>query len=78
MKHEHPLIDLDAAKYQLHCGVEVLGAIHAALEKGDCTPESYADAVFGGYDYLRTLTGEISECIEDCFKQQRAEKEAQA
>ena len=34
MAHRFPMEELDTASYSLKCGVELLGALHTAIEEG--------------------------------------------
>lgn len=78
MKHEYPLMDLDIARIWLRWGVAILEVFCIASAEGHSCPANFADALYGVHDYLRTVSDEISESVDDCFVQRRAEKEMKA
>lgn len=78
MKHECPLMDLDIARSRLRWGIAALEALSIAVAEGHSCPANFADAMFGVHDYLRTVSDEISDCVDDCFEQRKKEKEMKA
>lgn len=56
--------DMDDLQYRLTCGAEMVWAVHECINIGSCAPESYNDALYGAYRYLRGLCDEMREAID--------------
>lgn len=76
MAHRFPMETLDTASYSLKCGVDLLGALHTAIEEGSFKAESYTDAIHAVWILLNGISNEIAGCVEDYYEQQRKYKEA--
>lgn len=71
MTCKYPLGALDSARSRLKCGVDLLLALHTAIEEGGFSADSYTDALFAVWDYLDGVSKEISSCVDDHFAQLR-------
>ena len=69
------LFDVEKLQSRLSCGVNVLDAIHTAMEKGDARPEYYLDGLFGVLLYLYDLNKELKKYADTCFEARRNDKE---
>ena len=60
--------DLENDSFRLSCAVKMLDAIHCAMTEGCHAPESYTDALFSAYEYLREISDAIAGRIREIFK----------
>lgn len=72
MEYKCPFIDLDTARFRLRCGTAALNALYVSVAEDD---PFLADAIYGVYDYLRIVSDEISNGIDDCFEFWKKERE---
>lgn len=54
-------LELEMAQIQLHSGLDLLHTVHEAMAERPDNQTDYADAVYGVYDYLRTVEGLLAE-----------------
>lgn len=73
--HKFPIESLDTASYSLKCGVDLLNALHTAIDEGPFKAEDYKDALFAAWSFLDDVSREISSCINDYYEQCKKEKE---
>ena len=69
---KYPMCDLDDIQFRMECGVGILEALHECVEHGELEAQSYADALFGAYDYLSGLTREMRTAVDDLFSERKA------
>lgn len=60
---EKDIFDADRISRQIRCGVNALDAVYTAMENGPSKPEEYIDALFGVWNYLDGLCGQLQEAI---------------
>ena len=57
---------VDDLNFKLACGVNLLSAIHEAMECGQMEASSYTNGLFGVYDYISTIQEEIQAVLDSC------------
>lgn len=57
---------VDDLNFKLACGVNILGAIHEAIEYGSLDAISYKDGLFGVYDYIGIIQEQIQAVLDNC------------
>lgn len=70
---KYPMCEMDDICFRLSCGVGMIAAVHECIEHGDFQEISYADALFGAYDYMSGLVKEMRSVIDSSFSEAREE-----
>ena len=70
------LSDMDDLQFRVKCGVNMISALHECNEHGDFQPRSYADALYGAWDYLDSLSREMRSHIDAVYLENRKQREA--
>ena len=55
------MLNLDMACVQLHSGLDMLHTVQEAMAERPDRQTNYAEALYGVYDYLKTLENNIAE-----------------
>ena len=55
--------DLDDLQYRMHCGVDILYAVHECMESGTSNAKDYTDALFGACLYMESISKEIESLV---------------
>ena len=58
------LIDLDGLCVRMQNALDLLYAVYAAENQGDLPHEFSANAIFGAWDYMCSITRDIEETIK--------------
>lgn len=58
------MLDLEMAHVQLHSGLDMLYTVQEAMAEHPDKETSYAEALYGVYDYLTLVEGKIAEIAE--------------
>lgn len=67
------LTDLDGLQTELHCGIEAVGAIQELLDgAGNCSVQSYSDALFCAFCYLKDASNKMREVIDGALAAKKA------
>ena len=56
-------ITIDMAQIQLHNGLDLLYTVHEAMAERPDKQTDYASALYGVYDYLKTVESEMADAI---------------
>lgn len=70
------LSDMDALQFRVECGVDIVSALHECIEHGDFQPRSYANALYGAWTYLDSLSKEMRSRIDAAYSEVRKQREA--
>ena len=54
--------------FKLACGVNLLSALHEAIEYGKTDAESYKDGLFGAYEYISDIQEQIQAVVDGCYE----------
>lgn len=55
------MLNLDMACVQLHSGLDMLYTVQEAMAERPDKQTNYAEALYGVYDYLKTIENNIAE-----------------
>lgn len=70
------LSDMDDLQFRVECGVNMISALHECIEHGDFQPRNYANALYGAWDYLDSLSREMRNRIDAVYSENRKQREA--
>lgn len=70
------LSDMDDLQFRVECGVDIVSALHECIEHGDFQPRNYANALYGAYVYLNSLSEEMRSRIDAAYSEVRKQREA--
>lgn len=71
-KCKDPLGELDILRYRMSCAIDLVGAVQECMVHGDETADSYANALYGTFNYLRSLNTEMQEAVDAAFSERQA------
>ena len=60
---------------RIGCGIRMVAALYDAMYYGTSEPEYYYDAIYGAYDYLSMLHGELQETVDALYNERTPDAE---
>ena len=61
----HIISELEDIQVRLTCGVDMMVALHTAMEEGSLTPSTARNSLWGIFDYMETLVREMGNRVGD-------------
>lgn len=68
------LFGVETEQHTLLCGLRALGFVQDAMERGERSPDEYADAVYGLWRTLKESNDALGELVEAEFRRGKGKK----
>ena len=69
----HYLSDADILCYSIAYGVNMLLAVHTAMEEGSSAADEYTDALYAVFDYLYDKQKDLRAAIDGLYAERKKE-----
>ncbi len=69
------LTSVEDIQFRMSCGIDTIVAVHELMDgAGASTAESYTDALYCAYDYLRMLNNQLQEAANEARAESKVAK----